>query len=225
MEKFKLYIYLLSFSILTSCSTSKMLTSDVSPDEIKDLQKFQTFAYISLIERSNNGNLNDTLSQESTEIFNEVLSTYNTQIPFGGNITISDTLLIKKIEKEIEYLCITADRQRSISDIKITPMLDSLLEKKGKRFGLITITTGFTRVNGNYSKQLAKGAAIGILTLGMSYQTPIKASSTVYAMIIDAKDNNIAFFRKSYLQDREPLDKNVLKIQIQKIFKNYFWTK
>ena len=44
-------------------------------------------------------------------------------------------------------------------------------------------------------------------------------------MIIDAKENNIAFFKKSLLQDREPLDKEVLTKQIQNIFEDYFWTK
>jgi hypothetical protein len=155
----------------------------------------------------------------------EISSTYKTSIPVTGDISVSDTLIQNKIEKEIEFLCISADRQRSISNLKITPMLDSLLEKSGKRFGLITVTTGFTRTKGNYGGQVAKGAAMGLLTLGMYYQTPIKANSTVYAMIVDAKENNIAFFRKSFLQDKEPLDKNVLTKQIQKIFENYFWMK
>lgn len=225
MKKIKLFIFGAGIMLLASCTTTKMLTSAVSPDEIKDLQKFQTLAYITLIESGNKGKLNDTLSDKFAEIFTDALRTYKTRIPITGNIFISDTLIQMKIEKEIEFLCITADRQRSISNLKITPKLDSLLEKSGKRFGLITVATGLTRVKGNYGGQLAKGAAIGVLTLGMYNQTPIKASSTVYAMIVDSKDNNIAFYRKSYLQDKEPLDKDVLTKQIQKIFENYFLTK
>jgi len=201
------------------------LTSDVKPSEVKELQKFQTFAYISLIESGNRGKFNDTISNKSKEIFSEALHSFNNKIPITGEISVSDTIIENKIEKEIKFLCISADKQRSISNLKITPILDSLLENRDKRFGLITVTTGFTRTKGNYGGQIAKGAAMGILTLGMYYQTPIKANSTVYAMIVDSIDNNVAFFRKSFLQDKEPLDKTVLTNQIQKIFENYFLTK
>jgi hypothetical protein len=225
MKKIKLFIFASGILLTTSCTTTKLLTSGVSPSEVTDLQKFQTFAYITLIESGNRGRLNDTISNKSIKIFSEALVTFKNSIPVTGEISVSDTLTQKKIEKEVEFLCISADRQRSISNLKITPMLDSLLEERGKRFGLITVTTGFTRTKGNYGGQVAKGAAMGLLTLGMYYQTPIKANSTVYAMIVDAKENNIAFFRKSFLQDKEPLDKDVLTKQIQKIFENYFLTK
>lgn len=225
MKKIKLFIFVSGVLLTTSCTTTKLLTSGVSPSEVSDLQKFQTFAYITLIESGNRGRLNDTISNKSIKIFSEALETFKNSIPVTGEVSVSDTLTQKKIEKEVEYLCITADKKRSISNLKITPILDSLLEEKGKRFGLITITTGFTRTKGNYGGQVAKGAAMGVLTLGMYYQTPIKASSTVYAMIVDAKENNIAFFGKSFLQDKEPLDKDVLTKQIQKIFENYFLKK
>jgi hypothetical protein len=142
-----------------------------------------------------------------------------------GTILPADTIIQKRIEKEVEYLCISADRQRNISGLKLTPVLDSLLEIGGKRFGLITVTTGFTRDKGNYGGQIAKGVAIGILTMGMYNQTPVKANSTIYSMIIDAKENNIAFYKKSSLQNKEPLDKAVLTKQIQKLYEGYFWTK
>lgn len=42
-------------------------------------------------------------------------------------------------------------------------------------------------------------------------------------MIIDSKNNNIAFFRKSFLNDKDPLILTVLKKQIHDIFSGYFW--
>lgn len=224
MNKRDLFYLLVGALFISSCTTTKPLTSNVQPTEISDIQKFETYSYITLIEGGNRGKLNDTVSKKSKEIFGETLSTFR-NIPLTGNILTTDTITQKRIEKEIEYLCISADGQRSISGLKLTPVLDSLLEAGKKRFGLITITTGFTREKGNYGGQIAKSVAIGILTLGMYYQTPIKANSTIYCMIIDAKDNNIAFFRKSSLQDKEPLDKSVLTKQIQKLFEGYFWTK
>jgi hypothetical protein len=120
---------------------------------------------------------------------------------------------------------ISASRYTAVSSIKLTPVIDSLLEASNKRFGLITVTRGFTRGKGNFSSQIAKGVLIGIVTLGMYYQVPIKANSTLFAMIVDAKDNNVAFFKELSGQDKEPLNKTVLEKQINELFEGYFWTK
>ena len=44
-------------------------------------------------------------------------------------------------------------------------------------------------------------------------------------MIVDAKENNVAFFNNSYLQDEEPIDSIVINKQVQRIFNGYFWEK
>jgi len=220
----QLMIFLiLGVLFFSSCTTTRMLTSNITPTEVNDLQKFETFSYISLIESGNRGKYNDTLSNQSKILLGEIFESFNKNIPITGQINVTDTIVKKRMEKEIELLCVMTDRKRSVSDLKLTPTLDSLLEKTGKRFGLISVTTGFTRKKGNYGGQVAKGAAMGILTLGMYYQVPIKAYSVVYVMIVDGQENNIAFFRKSFLKDKEPLDKVVVTRQIQKIFENYFF--
>lgn len=211
--------------ILSSCTTTKPLTSSVNQNEISDLQSFEPVSYISLIERGNRGKFNDSLSQSSQELITSALNSYPNNIPLTGNITVIEPRIKQILAKDIENLCISAVRQKTIATLKITPMLDSLLESRGKRFGIITAATGFTRKKGNYGGQIAKGVLTGILTMGMYYQTPIKANSTIYAMIVDSKNNNIAFFRKSFVQDKDPLDEDVIKKQIQKLFEGYFWTK
>ncbi len=224
MKKKDYYYLLIGALLLGSCTTTKPMRSSVQPREVNDIQKFETYSYISLIESGNRGKLNDTISKLSKSLLDETISGFRS-IPLTGSILPTDTITQKRIEREIEYLCVSAERQGSISSLKLTPVLDSLLDSREKRFGLITVTSGFTRDKGNYGGQIAKGIGMGILTLGMYYQTPIKSKSTIYCMIIDAKENNIAFFKKSLLQDREPLDKEVLTKQIQNIFEDYFWTK
>ena len=66
---------------------------------------------------------------------------------------------------------------------------------------------------------------MGILTMGMYYQTPIKSNSTLYAMIVDNKNKSVAFYNKSVLQDREPTEKENIIKQIDKVFEKYFWNK
>jgi hypothetical protein len=215
---------IISCIILSSCTATKLLTSNVQPSEITDLKLFEPHSYISIIKKGNKGEVDDSISSISEQLNISVLNSFNGQIPISGNIILTDATTNKILEKECENLIITADRNKNISNLKIPPTLDKVLEANKSRFGLIIVCTGFTRQKGNYGKEIAKGAALGLLTLGMYYQTPIKAYSTIYTMILDSKENNVAFYRKSYKQNMEPLDQSVLTNQYKKIFDGYFWT-
>ena len=222
----RVLLFAWSVFLLSSCATSKFLTSDVKPLEISEMLKFEPFSYISLIEQGNRSVYSDSISNETKIILNESLETFREKMRLSSEeIKITDSLERKRFEQEISFLILTAERNRSIKNIPITPLVDSLLSANEKRFGLIIVQSGFTRAKGNYGNQIAKGIGMGILTMGMYYQTPIKANSTIYAMIVDSKDKNVAFYNKNGLQDKEPTEKeNVIK-QIDKIFEKYFWEK
>ncbi len=224
MKKYSV-IFILGCVILSSCTTSKPLTSTILPSEVTDLNILEPFSYITMIKKGNRGELDDSLSASSKNLIIKVLEDFSGRIPITGTIILQDSSVRSNLENEYESLITTADRNRIISNLKITPTIDKILETNNVRFGLITVATGLTRVKGNYGKQVAKGVGLAILTLGMYTETPVKSYSTVYAMIVDSKDNNVAFFRSSYLQDKEPLDEAVLKNQFERIFKGYFLQK
>jgi hypothetical protein len=142
---------------------------------------------------------------------------------------LTDSLGREQLQEEINFLITSAERNKILKDIPITPLIDSLMRTSEKRFGLIIVQYGFTRAKGNYGGQVAKAIGMGILTgvlTGVSvYQTPIKANSTLYAVIVDNREKNIAFFNKSILQDREPREKNNITKQLNTIFEKYFWEK
>jgi len=216
------FILSMIYFFLSSCTTTKPLLSHISPTEVTDLKLLEPFSYISMIKKGNRGEIDDSISSESRQLVIKVIEDFKPKIPLTGKIILSDTTVRNNLEKEFESLIRTAERTKSISNLKITPVIDKVLEANNVRFGLITVTTGFTRIKGNYGKQVVKGAGLAILTLGMYYQTPIKAYSTVYAMIVDSKQDNVSFFRKSFLQDKEPLDESTLVKQYRDIFKGYF---
>jgi hypothetical protein len=217
------FIFVAVYCILVIPSTTAQpAKSNLKASEITDLQHFEPFCYISLIDSGNIAKLNDTLSLNSKELLIKVEDSFSGRIPETGEISVSDTTIKHKLEKEIQFLCLSAERQKNISNLKITPVIDSLLETNGKRFGLITVCTGFTRAKGNLAKQITKSTISGLL-LGVS-RDPIKANSTLYALIVDAKENNIAYFRKSSLI-KEPLEEKILLKQFEDIFEGYFWPK
>ena len=224
MRQFKFFVILLGFG-LVSCTATKPLTSTVKPNEINDIKLLEPYSYISMIKKGNRGEIDDSISALSKQLNISILKNFEEQLPITGDIVLTDSVINNNLEKEYEYLVLTADKNKSISNLTITPTLDKVLEVNNTRFGLIVICTGFTRAKGNYGKEVAKGAAMGILTLGMYYQTPIKSHSTIYVMIVDSEEDNIAFFRKSFIQNKEPLDQSVLESQYRKIFDGYFWTK
>ena len=211
--------------LLSSCTATKLLTSNVQSSEVTDLKLLEPYSYISMIKKGNRGQLDDSISAVSKQMNINVIKGFNGQIPITGDIFLTDSAINKTLEEEYENLILTADRNKNITNLRITPTLDKVLEANNTRFGLIVICTGFTRIKGNYGKEIAKGAALGILTLGMYYQTPVKAYSTIYAMIVDSKEDNVAFYRKSFKQNMEPLDQSVLTNQYKKIFEGYFLTK
>ena len=212
--------------LFTSCSTSKILTSDVKSVEITEMLKIEPFSYISLIETGNRSAYNDSISSSTQLLLTESLETFRGKLRLSTEeVKLTDSLERKRLEQEYNFLIMSAERNRSIKGIPITPLIDSLLNANGKRFGLIIVQSGFTRAKGNYGGQIAKGIGMGILTMGMYYQTPIKANSTLYAMIVDNRNKNVAFYNKSVFQDKEPTEKENIINQLNNIFEKYFWEK
>ena len=225
---FFLWVVILS----VSCSSSKFFTSDVKPIEINEMIKVEPFSFISLIEKGNMGVYNDSISKIAKIALNESLETFREKLRLSlEEIYVTDTLAKKELEQEMDFFIREAERNKKKKNhtIEITPLVDSLLSVNDKRFGLFIIQNGFTRAKGNYGGQVAKAIGMGVLT-GLAtgtayYQNPIKSGSTVYVVIVDNQEKNVAFYNKSIIQDREPTEKENITKQLQNVFEKYFWEK
>lgn len=216
--KIVVFVWLLA----SSCTTSKILTSGLPPSEINNLKLLEPRSYISIITKGNRSEINDSLCVASSQLLMKVTESFREQIPLTGNILLSDPETNNILEKEYESLFLTAEGMKDLSHLQITPVLDKVLEANETRFGLAIVASGFTRIKGNYGKQIFKSAALGLLTLGMYTETPVKANSIIYVMIVDSEKDNVAFFRKSTREDSEPLDEAILTRQFRTIFSGYF---
>jgi len=218
---YRTYILAVVFSA-TACTSTRLLTSNVPPSKVRDIQKFETISCISLMETGEYEKRNDQMSVESKFLFDDILLSFH-KLPVTGEISAAGDLNKQRLEKEIQYLVFSADREQKISHLRITPTINSLLQMAGKRFGLITVTAIDERAEGNYGTDIAMYAPLGTLPVGKFYQTPLKTYSTVYAMIVDAESNNVAFFRKSSLRVKKArLDKAVLSKHVNALFSGYF---
>lgn len=217
MNSKSIHSIFLGFLFLSSCLATKPFNPNIKPQDISDVLKFETLSSVTYIEQGNKSIINDSLSKKSKEYFDEVLISGG-YVPLTGMVNSKDSILKKRIESEVRKLFVNANFDRRIAELKLTPILDSVLEGNGKRFGLLAMTTGFTRRQGNYGGQVVKGAAVGILTLGMVVPSPVKANSSVAVMIIDAKQNSVSFYKTLTLSDVEPLDKDILRYQLNGLF-------
>ena len=224
----KVNLFLLITVLFVSCNTTRFLTSNVKPHEIIEMLKIQPFSYISLVEQGSQGVFNDSISNEAQIVLNETLESFRGRIRLAPiDMILTDSAELSWLEKEIEYLIISAERNRNVKNIAIPPFIESLLTASGQRFGLIIVQHGFTRTRGNYAGQIAKQIGIGILTgllTGVAHvQTPMKSGSTLYAIIVDNQNKNIAFYNKSFIQNREPTDEATITRHLNEVFRRYFW--
>ena len=91
---------------------------------------------------------------------------------------------------------------------------------------MIPFSEGFTRDKSNWSKGVAKGTAIAVLTtvltLGMVsvYSFPLKFKSDIYVAIWDSETRQFVFYNKSEKEADPTNEKHVTK-QIDKIMKAF----
>lgn len=222
------YLKPLSFTLLillfSSCTLPKHLTSNVPPENIRNISLYPTHSYISLINEGNILTQNDSLSQLSAKIIDNSLKENSQKLRINNVLNLPDTSLQNQINREIEQVVQKLNLNYSLdSTTSIPPTLDSLMDIRGIRFSAALMGAGFTRSKKNYTEQIVKGVFVGILTMGMFVTTPYKSKSNLYALIFDAEQNNIAFFNKDFEIDEDPLAEEFVSKQVVNIFEGYLW--
>ncbi|WP_369048288.1 hypothetical protein [Tenacibaculum sp. UWU-22] len=228
MKRFILKTILILFVVLLfqNCATgNKYLSSETSISDVSNLDYFEPYSYIQLIKKGNKAQLNDSLSIETKNKLDSIITFNKNLYKIKKKLNINDALVNKKIENELSSLIQTAIQKRKLKGIKLTPVIDSVLESKNQRFALGIVATGFGRRKGNYTGQSAKAVAVGVLTLGLFAPIPIKSNLSLYSIIVDSEKNEITFYKNTLPVEKSPDDPNVIKKQLDKLFQGYLTQK
>jgi len=219
----KKYSYFLIFGVLLSCTTtSKMLVSDRSPSYIKKLDYFEPITLIHLIKEKNKSQASDSLSILTKYQVDSILST-RSRFKIGKQLQAEEKDYEKqKLNRELIAMTNYAIQQNSVKGMDIPETVKTVMEKNGSDFALTVVVNGFTRAEGNYGKQVGKGIGVGLLTLGLYTPVPIKANSTVHFLICDKQKNNIALYRRSFVE-KNPVNPVILSEQIDNVLTEYFF--
>ena len=127
-------IYILGFVlILSSCGANKFLTSSVTSAEIKDVDYFEPFAYIQLIDKGNKPKFSDSLSTITKRNLDSIIDTKATKLRLNEKILIENDTLKARVENELGYLTQLIFQKRKLEGIELTPAIDSILEKNNQQ--------------------------------------------------------------------------------------------
>lgn len=209
--------------LLNSCATSSMLTNkSVPPNQVTDLGNHQTISFIGLIEKGNKTTLNDSISKLSTKLLDSIIiSESNPKIEKSFSVEDSQKDIL---QTDILNVFNKIIKTKNIENVRTTPLMNSVVKENGKRYALCVVNSGFDRKKGNFGGQVAKGIGLGILTLGMYTQTPIKSNTSLFAMIYDSQNGRVVFFNKTSILEGSPTDKDNLNKLYRKLFDGYFYT-
>lgn len=223
MKQYKILALLIILSC-ASCKTTKLLKSEVNPEEITNLQLFEPLSFMFHIETGNKAILDATTSEASKRLIQKLDNDFRDLLHIKGKISLADTNIKKKVTSELESIIRSVIRYGNLFYLKSTPVIDSLLVARGQRFGLFTVSHGFSRATGNYSKQYAQYKGKDLLSFGYDFENekPVPCNSSIFAVIFDAREHEVAFFGKSE-KPEQPLDEDLLKKRFLEVFHGYFF--
>lgn len=223
MKKLLIYWILFFCSFGAIAQKSKNSLPIIPADQINQLLVLEPVTYISLINKGNQSEPSDSIGQISKALWMDLVAANKGRIPIGKMIADISDHEKAFYKSEVEDLFVKADNRKTSQNLKIPPLLYQIMEENNSRYVMLSYLSGFTRRKGNMGGQVAKSIGIGILTMGMYAPVPVKAYSNIYVLILDKETSQIAYYKKSLLAEKEPLEQKVLSKQFNQIFKGYFF--
>lgn len=216
----KIFLGLTVLLFLSSCVSYKLENKKIKLNQVNNLAYFEPLSFVSLIHKDNTTTSNDSLSSLSKRMLDTVITNYQ-NFSVSRKIEIEDIELKEKIDKELNYLVEKIMHYRQISNIKLTPTIDSLLKKQQQRFALATVITGLG-TDETHPKHRQKRIEDDNLSLQMYVPIATQPISTLFALIIDAERGEVIFYDHTIPVQKSPTEKQVLKNQYRKLFKGYY---
>ncbi|MDR6564155.1 MULTISPECIES: hypothetical protein [unclassified Arcicella] len=222
----KIILLFSTILLFASCVSHKLINVNsseiIQATQTKNVAYLEPLSFVSLIEKGNKTTPNDSLSLVSKMLLDSIISN-NNNFKITQKINILDERTKETVDVELSNIFLSVIRSNKIEGLKLTPIIDSVLKSNKQKFVLATIATGFGRRKGNYGGQIAKAVGIGVLTLGMYAPAPIKANTTLYAIIIDTEKNEIVYFSKGISVEKSPTEREVLEKQYKNLFDGYLY--
>jgi hypothetical protein len=223
MKSRSFLIFSLFVFTLSSCTKKPIFSSQLPASDIKDMVIFEPISYISLINKGDKLEFSDSLSRVSQKLWLTVVEQNRYRLPMDKISVLENDFERMQLREETRALFEEIETLDKFHSIPIPPTLKSQLELSGHRFGMLSVTSGFTRRKGNLTGQMFKSIGIGIITMGMVVPVPMTAHSNVYVLIMDNEQDEVIYYRSSKMSDSQPLKVKTLHRQLDSLYKDYLW--
>lgn len=216
-----LYIFILTLSALTSCSTARYVAkTDMAL--VRDIALVTPLAEISYMSSEDEVVEDAALTAESARLMKEAV--LHSGIPITDIIDLNEEMFDDDVADEIAALQSMNPKKSGMT--AIPPALDRLLEDHGKRYGLVVFSHGFDRDARNYRKAVVRGTVIGLIvtvaTLGMftMYETPMRYLLDSTVAIVDSETDEIIYFNHD-AREASPTREAHVEAQFEKLIKKF----
>jgi hypothetical protein len=200
--------YLLPSTIF---SVAQPVTAHGILRDVNDIQRFEPAALVYRIDIGNDLVYDRERSELSRKMLKKMADSVYSEILITYTIHSDDTDIQWRLKREMVYLCELASNKIYIDEIKITPLIDSILQARKKRFGLFYLLEGFERTDYNYKLQRRRSS-------------PYRSGTYLYMMIVDAVENNIRFFKEDGRSDNnDPTDENEIRKWFNKLHHRFVY--
>jgi len=183
---------------------------------------FEPISYIHLINKGDKTIYSDSLSMISQQLWLSTVEQNRYRLPIDKFIVLDDGFIRYQLQDETQHLFTKIQAMDKFYSVPIPPTLKSQLDLSGNRYGMLTLTSGFTRRKGNLTGQMIKAIGIGILTMGMVMIIPETAESNVHVLILDNDLDEVVYYKGMSLEI-QPLKEKSLHMQLDHLYKGYFW--
>lgn len=227
--------------ICAAAQAKQYKAKGAKPESIDSLYYFEPVGSIGMIATRNDLMKSDSLSVKNVLAQKALLQHYTEKLKLAGPVQVNDTVLQKRIKKELLELMANAAKKKYFEELGHSSVIDSVMDAGNKRFALIMLNQGFVRTKENKRWQQKQAnaqsalaglgllGALGALAFsnnGTSAVPLIATSSDLYIMIIDARENKTYYFGSDFSHtgfDYNPTDVNELNEQFTTLFEGFYF--
>lgn len=215
---------LLGLLLAVSCSSSRYVAADYPA--IDNLTLVIPYSNVWYVEKGGE-KYDEENSLEQQKMLTSIL--LSSDLPIKDTISVAGLDYQQDLDAAISFL--PNINVRELDQLSTDGPLDELLDEHGSEYGLIIYSDGFLKDRDLYKREVAGaivsglvsafvGVATGVAVVG--YITPgWKYGSSIYAMVIDTRNNKVVYYNKIKPVERNPMDWKVLSSQVEKLMKKF----
>ena len=211
--------FLLALALLpllfSSCAPARYV-SKIRAAEAQPIALLQPMSEISYIEKDGSFVLDPGLSETSTQIITEILTTLPLPVGSGMGTPVETVIPVDYSGENNLYAwhlsALAGVRPKKLKNAGVPDEITDLLRAGGYRYGMLVYHGGFRRDKSNYAKGVAKDVALGVVTGvmaallgGGAYYTgyQLRYASRLYLMIVDVEANEIVYYASTANMEEE----------------------